>query len=207
MPWLLTAPIQPLRTPDGHLRIKARQRPDSPPASLRPVLLATGRGTPRAATAATRNSKPPAALPRAHSPKVRGLWPVGTPSLCKPSALFREGARARAGSGPGMPTQCPGMPLHRQGHPKILSKIASQKASSGPALERRTSAPPSARNQGQPGTCPDRTRAIPCTVQAVRGCQPLCATADDVLDRPVNGGHSRSLPGSPVHRVTCLQAG
>jgi len=33
------------------------------------------------------------------------------------------------------------------------------------------------------------------------------ATADDVPDRPVNAGNSRSLPENPVHQLTCEPAG
>jgi hypothetical protein len=38
---------------------------------------------------------------------------------------------------------CPGWPLQRQGYPKIVSKTASQKRSSGPTLERRSLYQPS----------------------------------------------------------------
>ena len=44
---MLTVPTPTLRTPNGPLRIKAQQRPKSPPASLRLVPLATGRSMPR----------------------------------------------------------------------------------------------------------------------------------------------------------------
>lgn len=44
---------------------------------------------------------------------------------------------------------------------------ASQKASSGPVLERRGLCTPFGQNQGHARACPDRTRAIPCKVQAV----------------------------------------
>ena len=72
-----------------------------------------------------------------------------------------------------------------------------------------TSTATPARNHGPGRACPDRTRAIPCTVT---GCHRMATVVRDrrgrarcVPDRPVNAGNSRSLrttryPGSPAHR-------
>jgi hypothetical protein len=59
--------------------------------------------------------------------------------------------------------------------------------------------------KGQAGACPDRTRAIPCTVQAVTGCQLATGTARTACPlRARSAGQSRVLtvtpgqPGMPV---------
>jgi hypothetical protein len=52
--------------------------------------------------------------------------------------------------------------------PEDPFKTASQKASSGPALERRSLCTSlRSETKGQAGACPDRARAIPCTAWAV----------------------------------------
>jgi hypothetical protein len=48
----------------------------------------------------------------------------------------------------GWPAQCPGVPLHRQGHPKILSKPLRRKHLRDPPLSVGASAPPPVRSQG-----------------------------------------------------------
>jgi hypothetical protein len=50
--------------------------------------------------------------------------------------------------------------------------------------------------KGQAGACPNRTRAIPCTVRAVTGCQLPGATADDV---PAACPIGRGTPGNHGH--------
>ena len=58
---------------------------------------------------------------------------------------------------------CPGWPLQRQGHPKIVSKTASQKRSSGPTLERRSlgqPSGPSARPGQRPGPIGARRTSV-----------------------------------------------
>ena len=64
--------------------------------------------------------------------------------------------------------------------------------------------PSGQKTKGQAGACPDRTRAIPCTVRAVTGRQPWCATAGDVLAVCPIG---RSAPGTCGHSRTARYTG
>jgi len=44
-------------------------------------------------------------------------------------------------------------------------------------------------------------------VKTVLGGLTRCVPEEAVPGRPVNTGNSRSLTDSPVHRLTCVQAG
>jgi hypothetical protein len=95
--------------------------------------------------------------------------------------------------------------------PEDPFKTASQKASLGPALERRSLCTPS----GQKSTArqePARTGRGPSPARCGRSrvltvVRNSRRRARCVPDRPVNAGESRSLPDSPMHRLTCERAG
>jgi hypothetical protein len=92
-------------------------------------------------------------------------------------AVLVEGKRKRPGWAQirGWPAQCPGVPLHRQGHPKILSEPLRRKHLRDPPLSGGASAPPPVRTKGQAAARPDRTRTIPCKLRAGHRGEDRCA--------------------------------
>jgi len=107
----------------------------------------------------------------------------------------------------GWPARCPGVPLHRQGHPKILSKPLHRNDLRDPPLSGGASAPLRPGTKGQAGACPDPTRAIPCTVRAVMRLTMPGAPEDGVpvaSDRMVISGKSRSFTDTPHRRSPAM---
>jgi hypothetical protein len=93
--------------------------------------------------AAARRADGPA--PGRSAPRRNAPWVMRSTSW--PGWSSRARCASRRMKGPRRPgrnaAHCPGWPLQRQGHPKIVSKTASQKRSSGPTLERRSLCQPS----------------------------------------------------------------
>jgi hypothetical protein len=93
--------------------------------------------------------------------------------------------------------------------PEDPFKTASQKASSGPTLERRSLCTPSGQKpRARPQPARTGRGPSPAHCGRSRGYQPSCAPADDV---PVACPIGRSTPGTHGHsrtaRLTCVQAG
>jgi hypothetical protein len=83
------------------------------------------------------------------------------------------------GSGDG-PLSIRGCPSTAQGHPKILSNRFAESIFGTHPLTSEPLHPLRSEIKGQAGACPDRTRAIPCTVREVMRLKTPGATADDM---------------------------
>jgi hypothetical protein len=139
--------------------------------------------------------RPPNRQGRKASPQLRACHGVEAVMVCKTVGALL-GARALAGDRVrGWPAQCPGVPLHRQGHPKILSEPLRRNDLQDPPLSAGASAPPPARDQGPGGSLPDPTRAIPCAVRAATG-RPPESCARYVPDGVGDQGNSRPVTGT-----------
>ena len=99
----------------------------------------------------TNRQRPSATSPAAQRPSAT-LLPLATDQRAAPTTRKQESpgwAQLR-----GWPAQCPGVPLHRQGHPKVLSKPLRRKHLRDPPLSGGASAPPPVRNQGSGRSLP-----------------------------------------------------
>ena len=114
-------------------------------------------------------------------------------------AAMRSEAQVR-----GWPAECPAVPLHRQGHPKIISNRSRRNDLQDPPLSGGASAPPPPRCQGPGGSLPGPDAGHP--LHSAGGHEVRNARRDrrrrarSVPDRTVISGTSRSFTDTPHRR-------
>jgi hypothetical protein len=154
----------------------------------------------RAVTPAPRRSTHPAVTHR--GPSRCASWPG-----CRFAPGVPIGVRKVTAHQVRNAAHYPGRSLHTQGHPKILSnrsaKTLRRKHLRGPPLRAESLRTLRPETNGQAGACPDRTRAIPCTVRAVT---PHRRRAISVQLARVMSGQSRVLGPAKIAGQQGLQA-
>jgi hypothetical protein len=109
--------------------------------------------------------------------------------VAETSLIRKRSVRVRQRKSPGWaqlrrwPAQCPGVPLHRQGHPKILSGPLRRKHLRDPPLSGGASAPPPVRNQGSGSSLPGPDAGHP-----LQGAGSLTAFSRTERTTPDSGG-------------------